>query len=66
MDGAITSALTRIDLAAWTVPAVAMGVPGLLVVLAVLLQVAGGAAWLPVARRALGGVGLRRDQERHR
>ena len=67
MDTALTSVFLQLGLGAWTVPAVALGVPGFLVVLAVLLQLAGGAAWLPIARRALAGVGLRRrDPSRHR
>ena len=50
----------QLGLEAWSVPAVAMGVPGLIVILAVLFQMVGGLAWLPVARRSLAGVGLRR------
>jgi hypothetical protein len=45
---------------AWAYPAVALGVPGLLVVAAVLGQAIGAAAWLPVIRRSLAGVGTRR------
>jgi hypothetical protein len=48
----------------WTVPAVAMGVPGLLVLVVVLVQLAGGAAWVPVTRRALGSLGVRRRRRR--
>jgi hypothetical protein len=40
---------------AWAVPGMVLAVPGLLVVLAVSLQVIAGAAWLPVVRRRLGG-----------
>ena len=43
---------------AWQVPALALSVPGLIVVVAVFLQVVGGLAWLPVIRRRLGGDGL--------
>ena len=39
----------------WAVPGMVLAVPGLLVVLAVGLQVIAGAAWLPVVRRRLGG-----------
>jgi hypothetical protein len=60
LDAAVGSVFVQLGLATWTVPAAVVGVPGLLVVLAVLLQLAGGAAWLPIARRALAGVGLRR------
>ena len=42
----------------WQVPALVLSVPGLLVVVAVFLQVVGGLAWLPVIRRRLGGDGL--------
>jgi hypothetical protein len=66
IDTAVTSVFFQLGLGAWTIPAVALGVPGLLVVLAVVFQLAGGAAWLPIARRALAGVGLRRgDPRRH-
>lgn len=39
----------------WLVPGLVLTVPGLLIVLVVLLQVAGALAWIPVARRRLGG-----------
>jgi hypothetical protein len=42
----------------WQVPALVLSVPGLLVVVAVFLQVVGGLAWVPVIRRRLGGNGL--------
>ena len=38
----------------WQVPGLLLSVPGLLLVLAVALQLAGGLAWLPVVRRRLG------------
>lgn len=44
----------------WAVPAVVLGVPGLLLLLAVLAQAAGGLLWLPMVRRGLGGFGFRR------
>ena len=47
-------------LVVWAVPALVLSVPGLLLLLAVLAQAAGGLLWLPVARRWLGGFGLRR------
>jgi hypothetical protein len=47
-------------LVTWAVPAIVLSVPGLLLLLAVLAQMAGGVLWLPVARRWLGGFGLRR------
>jgi len=46
----------------WAVPAFALGVPGLLI-MAIAAQALVGAAWLPVVRRWLAGVGVRR---RHR
>ena len=39
----------------WLVPGLVLTVPGLLIVLVVLLQVVGALAWVPVARRRLGG-----------
>lgn len=44
----------------WAVPAFALGVPGLLLMLAVGAQTVVGAAWLPFVRRWLGGLGVRR------
>jgi hypothetical protein len=44
----------------WAVPALALTVPGLLLVLAVLAQAVAGVVWLPVVRRWLGGFGFRR------
>jgi hypothetical protein len=55
MDGAVTASFTEIGLLGWTVPAMVVGIPGLLVLIVVALQAFGAAAWLPVARRNLGG-----------
>lgn len=44
----------------WQIPGLLLSVPGLLVVLAIALQVTGGAAWLPIVRRTLGSRGDRR------
>lgn len=44
----------------WAVPAFALGVPGLLLMIAVGAQAIVGVAWLPFVRRWLGGVGFRR------
>lgn len=44
----------------WAVPAFALGVPGLLLMIAVGAQTIVGVAWLPFVRRWLGGVGVRR------
>ena len=49
------STLTRLDGMIWAVPSLALTVPGLLLVLAVLAQIAAGASWVPVVRRKLGG-----------
>jgi hypothetical protein len=48
----------------WAVPALVLTVPGLLLVIAVTAQLAGGLAWLPVARRWLAGIGVRRWNRR--
>jgi hypothetical protein len=40
------------------VPALAVGVPAILVVVLLIIQLGIGAAWLPVARRMLGSIGL--------
>ena len=66
VDAAVTATLLEMGLEGWTVPAVALGVPGLLVVLGVVLQLLGGAAWVPVARRSLAGVGGVRPRSRVR
>jgi Big-like domain-containing protein len=44
----------------WAVPALALTVPGLLLILAILSQTVVGAIWLPFTRRWLGSFGLRR------
>lgn len=66
MDGALASALESLPggLVAWSYPALVLSVPGLLLVLAVIAQMAGALAWVPVVRRALGGVGLSRRRAR--
>ncbi len=43
----------------WAVPSLILSVPGLLLVLAIFGQAAGGLAWLPIVRRKLGAFGLR-------
>lgn len=48
----------------WAVPALALAVPGLLVLLAILAQAVGGVLWLPVTRRWLGGFGIVRRRAR--
>ena len=55
--------LVGLGLIEWAVPSIILGVPGLLVVIAVLAQMSGALLWLPVARRWLGGFGLRRRRQ---
>jgi hypothetical protein len=56
----VTASLMRLDgLLIWAVPSFALAVPGLLLLLAILAQVGGAAAWLPVVRRKLGAFGFR-------
>jgi hypothetical protein len=58
-DAAFDPALAGFDGFAWAVPAVVVGVPGILLILAVLGQATVGLFWLPVVRRRLGGFGPR-------
>jgi hypothetical protein len=44
----------------WAVPSLVMSVPGLLIVLVMLAQIGGAAAWLPIVRRTLGAFGVGR------
>jgi hypothetical protein len=44
----------------WAVPAIVLTVPGLLLIVALLAQAAIGLVWLPMIRRHLAGVGIRR------
>ena len=50
----------------WAVPAAALAFPGLLLVVAAIAQALGGAAWLPVVRRALRGTGYTPGVRRYR
>jgi VCBS repeat-containing protein len=45
----------------WFIPAAVVGGPGLLVMVAIALQLLGALAWLPAVRRHLGGAGSRRS-----
>jgi hypothetical protein len=56
----VTSRLQLGSLLTWAVPSLVFTVPGLLLLLAILAQIAGAAAWLPVVRRKLGAFGFRR------
>ncbi|HYL41531.1 MAG TPA: hypothetical protein VET90_09495 [Candidatus Binatus sp.] len=49
---------------AWSVPAAALGIPGLLLLVAILSQAVGAFAWIPIARRKLAGVGVAGRGER--
>jgi hypothetical protein len=61
IDGLVDLDVVGFDaLLEWAVPAILLSVPGLLLLLAVLAQAAGGLLWLPMVRRWLGGFGLRR------
>jgi len=53
-------------LVTWAVPSLALSVPGLLLVLAVVAQTLGATAWLPVVRRWLGGFGFGRRRRGNR
>ena len=48
----------------WLVPTVAVTVPGLLLMVAVLAQSLGALVWIPVVRRWLGGLGDRGRRRR--
>jgi hypothetical protein len=50
------------SIADWAVPSLVLGVPGILLIVAVGAQVLGGAVWIPVVRRWLGGLGVRRRE----
>ena len=59
----VASTLLRLDgMIVWAVPSLVLTVPGLLLLLTILAQLAGAAAWLPVVRRKLGGFGIRADR----
>jgi hypothetical protein len=45
----------------FTLPALVVSVPGLLLLLAIGAQAIGALAWLPVVRRRMGGLGVRHD-----
>lgn len=56
MGGAVSTALDSLPggLAVWAFPAFVMGVPGLLLLLAIGAQAIGALAWLPIVRKRLG------------
>jgi hypothetical protein len=57
LAASVSLALNGFD---WQIPGLMLSVPGLLVVLTIVLQLAGGFAWLPFVRRKLGGFGFGR------
>jgi hypothetical protein len=61
-----TAALGALGAFGWAVPGLVISVPGLLILLVVAAQVAGGLAWLPIARRRIGGFDLGRRRGQHR
>lgn len=54
--------LSAFGLFTWLIPGFFLGVPGLLIVVIVVAQAIGGAAFIPITRRALGGFGIRRSR----
>lgn len=62
IDGVIDGAFSGFGDIEWVVPAFALAVPGLLVIIAVVAQALVSAAWLPFVRRWLGAFDLRRRQ----
>ena len=60
LDGFGDIDLASLGLIEWAVPSLVLSVPGILLVLVVLAQASGGILWVPVARRWLGGFGVRR------
>jgi hypothetical protein len=61
MGDAVLTALDGLPggILAWTLPAVMLSVPGLLLLIAIGAQAVGALAWLPLVRRRVGGFGLR-------
>ena len=52
--GLTATTLASMDGIVWAVPSLVLGVPGLLLLLAIMAQVVAGVSWLPVVRRKLG------------
>ena len=52
------------SLTEWAIPGLALAVPGLLVLFAIIAQTIGGILWLPVTRRWLGAFGIGRRRRR--
>ena len=57
--GLAAASLGGFGLFLWAVPSLALSVPGVLVIVVILAQAAGGFAWIPVVRRKIGGFDFR-------
>ena len=62
IDALLDASFTGFGDIEWVVPAFALAVPGLLLIIAVGAQGLVSAAWLPFVRRWLGGFGTRRRE----
>jgi hypothetical protein len=60
VDVTIDGSIAGFGAIEWVVPAFVLGVPGLLLILAIGAQGLVSAAWLPMVRRWLGAFGVRR------
>lgn len=56
--GLASASLGGFGMLLWAVPGLALSVPGVLVIVVILAQAAGGLAWLPFVRRKIGGFDL--------
>jgi hypothetical protein len=64
--GLTASTLGSLGALGWTVPTLAVSVPGLLLLLAIAAQTLGGVVWLPLVRRKIGGFGFVPKRRRNR
>jgi hypothetical protein len=64
--GLTASSLGSLGALGWTVPTLAVSVPGLLLLLAIAAQTLGGVVWLPLVRRKIGGFGFVPKRRRNR
>jgi hypothetical protein len=58
IDVSLVSAMSGLSLA-WVVPGLTLMVPGLLIVLVVIAQAAGGLIWLPIIKRRIAALSAR-------
>jgi hypothetical protein len=63
---AATGTLGGLGSLVWTVPTLVVSVPGLLLLIAILAQALGGAVWIPLIRRKIGGFSESGDGRRGR